>query len=580
MKERISLNTYRLGKIALQMREFTVNELVAAAGVSKETVQGMVFGLRQKNPSFLEGEDLQAQGPGRPVRRYRLTAQGAEYLTTEIAPFAMELNERAFKEDPSLQPPSLPKSKASVVRWKEEFGARLEPVLPQFDMAVGSGATALLLRPNEVWTARIGKEMKALPDSQTWNEKEFSKFVQNILTPWQQQRLEKQGWTACAYRPEKHRALEVFLRMVSGKPIVELRPLPTRVPTIEELHLSPTVAHFSTLRQGLILVTGIAGSGRNRTLAAMIDQINAKKQGYITTIEEPVRYFHERHNSFIEQRQVAIDTPDFSPALEEALAGKSDVVVLSDIRDSKMFATVLAAAERTLILCRVTAPSPADALNRLVDLFPAMDQESVRSRLAANLVGIIFVTALPDAAGTGTVSAAEVLPWRNEAKECILDPAKTRFVTECLVRYDKSTVTLEESIRNLYQQREITKEVAARYVKNIKAQERKRQGIGRGFQLRTGEASHHKKGKNQHVVPVEDEWGVRGEGNDQPTSIHSTQSEAIDAAKNIAINQQSEVVIHRRDGRIRNKHSYGSSSFQTHDRQNSQRSNEGRARGK
>lgn len=556
MKERIGINTYRLRKLALQMREFTINELVAASSASKETTQGFVFNLRQKNAGFLKWEDLRPQGPGRPIRRYRLTPEGLEYLTKEIAPFALELNERAFKEDPSLRP-SLPKSTTSVVRWKEELAAWLEPVLLQFDVAVGSGATALFLKPDEVWTARIDQQMKAFPEGRIWNEEEFSTFVHNILTPWQQKRLEIQGWTACAYRSEKHRPFDVFCRMVSGKPVVELRPLPTRVPTIEELHLSPTMTHFSNLQHGLILVTGIAGSGRSRTLAAMIDQINARKQDHIITIEEPVRYFHERQKSFIEQRQVAIDTPDFSPALEEALAGKSDVVVLSDITDSEMFATVLAAAERTLLLCRVTAPGATEALNKLVDLFPKIEQASVRSRLAANLAGIVSVTALPNASGTGTVSAAEVLPWHPEARDCILDPAKTSLLTECLLRYDKSTVTLEESVLKLYKKHAITREVAARHIKGIKIQKGRLRGL---FQRKRDEGKAQRMGKSQHVVPVDEEWGVRGEGNDRLTSIHSTQGEAIDAARNIAINQRSEVVIHRRDGRIRDKDNYGSGS--------------------
>lgn len=565
MKDRIGINTYRLRKLALQMREFTINELKDAAGASKETTQSFVFGLRQKKQGLLESENVPAQRPGRPLCRYRLTREGIEHLTQEIAPFAFELNETAFAEDPSLRP-SLPKpqSESPFTSWRRDVAVWLDKVALQFEKAVERGASAIFLKPGEVCTARIGEQMKVFPEGGTWSIEDFSKLMEDVLTSWQRLRLETRGWTACAYRCEERPSFEMFFRMVSGKPVVALRPLPTRVPTIEELHLSPLVSDISTQKSGLILVSGITGSGRSRILAAIIDQINAQQEEHITTIEEPVRYFHERQKSFIEQRQVAIDTPDFSHALEEALAAKSDVVVLGEVTDSKMFGTVLAAAERLLMLCRITAPSPAEAVIKLIDLFPEENQAPVRARLAANLAGIISVTALPSASGKETVSAAEVLPWHPAADECILDPAKTSSITECLLRYDKSTVTLEKSVRELYKKGAITRKVAAHHVKGIKNEQGERERLRwpykRKNEVRKGQ------NKNQHVVPIDRKWGVCGEGNERLTSIHARQSEAIEAAREIARNQRSELIIHGRDGLIRERDSYGNDQIKHRDR--------------
>jgi twitching motility protein PilT len=183
--------------------------------------------------------------------------------------------------------------------------------------------------------------------------------------------------------------------LAAGKPVLELRFLPTDVPTLEKLAMPKLVEDMTSLDKGLILVTGLAGGGGSSAIAAMIGTINARKNAYITTIDEPIHYFHKREKSFIEQKQVAVDAPDFDSALDQALAARSNVVALGDIKDRKMLSTVLGASERSLIICRVTAPELPDAIRKLLELVPGPEQSAARARLAANLGGIIFVTSLP-----------------------------------------------------------------------------------------------------------------------------------------------------------------------------------------
>ncbi|HKV40498.1 MAG TPA: ATPase, T2SS/T4P/T4SS family [Blastocatellia bacterium] len=461
MTGRISINTYRMGKVALQMREFTVTELMAASDASKETAQSFVFELGKQEKGFLTREDIARKGPGRPIRRYSLTRKGIEHLTHYLSPFAQEFNETAFVQNSLLRPrTNLPTSSSS--NWKDNLEGWLTRILPSFDLAAEQGASAMLLEPGACGV-RIGQRVEPMPGRQAYPLDEVSEAVKSILTPWQHQRLQMQGWTACAHRFQD-RALNVHVRMAGGKPLIEIRKLPKRVSTIEDLHLSPTVSRFSTLKRGLILVTGIAGSGRNETIAAMIRHINASEKVHITTIEEPLYCFHERQQSFIEQRQVAIDTPDFNPALEEALAAGPGTVVLSDLNNQEMIATVLSAAESRLLVCRVTAPSAAVALRKVINLFPPDDQIAVRSRLASNLVGIITLTALREATGTRVALAAEVLPWSKEARDCLLGPPKASTITECLLRCNDSAESLKSSVRRLYKSKVISHQVAKRYL--------------------------------------------------------------------------------------------------------------------
>jgi twitching motility protein PilT len=466
MKERIAINTYRLRKLAIGMRQFTVNELVEASGASKQTVHDFIRNLRKQDSLFIKQEKLEPLGPGRPIERYLLTSEGLAHLVTENTPFAREINEGASVQT-TAPVPVLIKAKSRVLAWKEQVDSWLATVLPQFELAVQQGASALLIQPEQPCSALVGRQMHSFPGVRVWTADEIMVALNNILTPWQQQRLEKRGWTASAYRSENYKPLDLHVRLASGKPVMELRFLPTHIPTLDELHLSPLVNEIAGLKFGLVLVTGLPGSGKTGAMAAMIGRINATESGRITTIEEPICYFHESQRSFVEQRQVAIDTPDFSPALEEALATHANVVALSDIADQETFATVMAAAERTLLLCRVSAPDPAEAIRKLINLFPGAQQDSARSRLASSLAGIIRVAALPEASGKGTVSATEVLRWQPEARETIINPEKTSLIAERLAQHEGSAELLEESVRQLYNRGKVSEEVANRYMVDL-----------------------------------------------------------------------------------------------------------------
>jgi twitching motility protein PilT len=467
MKERIAVNTYRLRKLAMGMKVFTINDLATASGVSKQTVYDFVRDVREKDTGFLKEEVLAPlkRRPGRGVHRYTVTPEGLEYLIAEHAPFVQDLNDAAAERGAVLRP-LRQETKPSLVKWKERVDSWLGTILPDFEQAVGQGASALLIKSEEMTAVRMGGAVCSFAKARKWTTDEVSEAVQNILTPLQMERLEKQGWTACSYRSELHRPLDVCVRLAEGKPMIELRYLPEHVPSLKDLHLSHLVEELCSLKSGLILVTGLAGSGRSATVAAMVGSINSREHGYITTIEEPIHYFHDRQKSFIEQKQIAVDTPDFSHALELALANRSSVVALSDITDQNSFSTAMAAAERTLMICRFTAPGPGEAIRKLVSLVPAAEQAAARSRLAANLSGIICVVGLAGSK-SGMVSATEVMRWRPEAKEAIVDPDKTGFIVEELAQREGSVERMGESVHRLYREKLISEETAGRYVADL-----------------------------------------------------------------------------------------------------------------
>jgi twitching motility protein PilT len=461
MNKRISVNTYQLRKHAMAMGVFTANNLASAAEVTNQTAQDFLAALRQEDPESLTVETLPSLKPGRRVNRYTLTSTGLARLAMANNPFSRVINEEAFSKDPALQAKPVTVSSPSLSFYKE-IEKWLTKSLPEFQTFVDQGASALIIKPGEAGAVRFGERMCPSCTQHIWSEDEVEAAFGTIFNPLQHERLAKQGWTAYGYLSENYKPIEMCAKLTSGRPVLEMRFLPKHVPSLEDLHLPPLVESLSSERSGLILVTGLAGSGKSGTIAAMIGNINANKPSHITTIDEPIRYFHTNQQSFIEQRQIAIDTPDFSSAIEQALADRSGVVAVSNVPDRESFATILAAASRAMVFCRVSAPSPAEAIRKLMSLVPEAEQSEARARLAQSLTGIICVAGLPVASGTGTLPAVEVLGWRPEAREAIVDPSKTGLLLEELAKAKGPVVTMASSIETLRVKKLISDETAQR----------------------------------------------------------------------------------------------------------------------
>ena len=432
----------------MAMGVFTASNLASAAEVSNQTVQDFLGELRRQDSQFLEVETLPSLKPGRRVHRYTLTPKGLAHLSIANIPYNREINEEAFRKDPALQltPVTVEPPRLS---WTEKIEQLLGKSLTEFQTFIEQGASVLLIKAGEAGAVRFGERMCPSCTKHVWTSNEVDSIFQNVFNPLQHERFAKQGWIAYAHASENYKPIEIFAKLVAGRPALEFRFLPRHIPTFEDLHLPPLVESLSSEKSGLILVTGVAGSGKSGTIASMIGNINAKKPGYITTIDEPIRYFHSSRESFIEQRQIGIDAADFSPAIEQALADRSTVVAVSDVPDRESFATILAAASRALVFCRVAAPSPAEAIRRLINLMPEAEQSAARARLAQSLSGIICVAGLPDVSGTGMVAATEVLGWRPEACEAIMNPERTGSLVEELTRVHGRVETMAASVHKL-----------------------------------------------------------------------------------------------------------------------------------
>src|SRR3954464_6013569 len=189
-----------------------------------------------------------------------------------------------------------------------------------------------------------------------------------------------------------------------------IRQIPFKIKTFEQLNLPKVLADLSDRPRGLVLVTGPTGSGKSTTLAAMLDRINKGIKGHMITIEDPIEFIHQHQGCIVNQREVGTDTKSFGASLKYALRQDPDVVLIGEMRDLETIQAGLTIAETGhLAFATLHTNSAAEAINRIIDVFPSHQQSQVRAQLAFCLEGIITQTLLPKIGGKGRAMAAEIL---------------------------------------------------------------------------------------------------------------------------------------------------------------------------
>jgi twitching motility protein PilT len=231
-----------------------------------------------------------------------------------------------------------------------------------------------------------------------------------------------------------------------------LRRVPTGIPGFEALGLPAVVTTLAAEQHGLVLVTGLAGSGKTATLAAMVDHVNTHREGHIVTIEDPVEVLHADKRSIVDQREVGSDTPGAVSGLEHALRQDPDVIVLGELRDAEAAWSLLQAAEiGHFVLAAMSTVSATDTVDRFVELFPPHRQRQARASLASTLRGIVSQRLLPRAGGRGRVPAVEVLVVNARVRERIADPARLAELDHEMTHGDLYGMqTFDQSLVHLY----------------------------------------------------------------------------------------------------------------------------------
>lgn len=238
-----------------------------------------------------------------------------------------------------------------------------------------------------------------------------------------------------------------------GRWAAVLRIIPKKVPSLDELGLPPVLKKLAREERGLVLVTGVTGSGKTTTLAAMINEINHDARKHIVTIEDPIEFVHEDHLSRITQREVGADTDSFEMALRAALRQDPDVILVGEMRDAVTIDIGLKAAETGhLVFSTVHTNDASKTIGRIIDVFPHDVQNAVRLRLAENLKGTISQRLLRRSDTQGRVVAMEIMICTLTAQELIKDPSRTGELKDYIERSREmyGTQSFDQHLIELY----------------------------------------------------------------------------------------------------------------------------------
>ena len=269
-----------------------------------------------------------------------------------------------------------------------------------------------------------------------------------------------------AYQDEDLPRFRVNVFRQRGHISFAFRVIPKNIPNFEQLSLPPGIRRLVEEHRGLVLVTGATGCGKTTTLAAMIDHINRTRQQHIVTIEDPIEILHSDHSCIVNQREVGLDTSDFTQALRRAFRQDPDVILIGELRDAETAQTALQAAEAGhLVLSTMHTVDAAETIGRMVEFFPEAKQQMIRSIMAGVLQGVVSQRLLPRVDG-GRIAAVEVMVTNNRIADLIREN-KPESITDAIEEgsfFDMQSFT--KALIDLVLAEKIDREVAANAATN------------------------------------------------------------------------------------------------------------------
>jgi twitching motility protein PilT len=282
-------------------------------------------------------------------------------------------------------------------------------------------------------------------------------LVYRITTTEQQKHLEVKRQLDFAYSIRGLARFRVNSYYQRESIAAAFRMIPAAIKSLEELGLPPALHEFTTKPRGLVLFTGPTGSGKSTSLAALVDEINRTRTDHIITIEDPIEFLHHHKRCIVNQREVGMDAEGFSEALRGALRQDPDVILLGEMRDLETISTALTAAETGhLVFATLHTQTAPSTIDRIIDVFPAAQQDQVRMQLANTLQGIVTQTLLPKADGTGRACALEIL-FLDDAIRNLIRQGKIEQVYSYMQTGTKRGMqTMEQSLMELVQRRLVT----------------------------------------------------------------------------------------------------------------------------
>src|SRR6195256_5513162 len=335
---------------------------------------------------------------------------------------------------------------------------------------------------------RVHGELSPLEGYRVLTSSETKQLAYSVLTDAQKHRFEENLELDFSFGVKGLSRFRANIFNQRGAVGAVFRAIPYEIKSFEDLGLPNVVRDLCSKPRGLVLVTGPTGSGKSTTLAAVIDKINIDRHEHILTIEDPIEFLHNHKNCIVNQREVNADTKGFAEALRTALRQDPDVVLVGEMRDLETIESALRIAETGhLTFATLHTNSAVSTINRIIDVFPSMQQAQVRAQLSLTLEGILCQTLLPRADGRGRALAMEILIPNSAIRNLIREDKVHQIYSMMQTGQDVHGMqTFNQSLATLFHKRLITRDVAMQRTSNANEL---RDLIERGAGLNTGNGS-------------------------------------------------------------------------------------------
>jgi len=289
-------------------------------------------------------------------------------------------------------------------------------------------------------------------------------IVDEIMDEKQREEFEEKGEVDFSYSLPGTARFRVNAYHQRGSIGIAMRIIPDEVPTIEGMNLPSVLKKLAAQRRGLVLSTGPTGSGKSTTQAAIINEINHTRREHVVTLEDPIEYLHKHKKSLVHQREIGGDTTSFSLGLRAALRQDPDVILVGEMRDLDTIATALEAAETGhLVLATLHTNSAPATIDRIIDVFPAEQQDQIRIQLASVISGVLTQQLLPRKDREGRVASFEIMIATPAIRNIIREGKTSQLYSAIQTGGKYDMITRDNYLLNLYNSGKISRESLIRY---------------------------------------------------------------------------------------------------------------------